>query len=245
LHAGGAHERWWSFLAPFFAHGRPVAALDFSGMGESGRRPVYTSAAHVAEIAAVLEDAVLGAAPVVVGHSFGCYMAMCHGHQFGWNLHGIVFVDTALRPHAETVLEPVKAYDRPPEHYADRATILRRFRLGPTQPCDNRYLLDFIAEHSITRIDSGWTWKFDGAARGAAHHEEPLADYVRGLRCNKALIYGSNSALVTTDILPYLLEQFDAKDPVVCIPEAHHHVFLDQPLAFVASLRAILSGWGV
>ena len=174
LHAGGAHERWWSFLAPFFAHGRPVAALDFSGMGESGRRPVYTSAAHVAEIAAVLEDAVLGAAPVVVGHSFGCYMAMCHGHQFGWNLHGIVFVDTALRPHAETVLEPVKAYDRPPKHYADRATILRRFRLGPTQPCDNRYLLDFIAEHSITRcrlrmdLEVRWGGTRGGTSRGTA-----------------------------------------------------------------------------
>ena len=36
LHAGGAHARWWSFIAPFFARERPVAALDFSGMGDSG-----------------------------------------------------------------------------------------------------------------------------------------------------------------------------------------------------------------
>ena len=83
------------------------------------------------------------------------------------------------------------------------------------------------------------------AARGAAHHEESLADYVRGLRCNKALIYDSNSVSVTTELLPYLIEQFDAKDPVVCIHEADHHVFLNQPLAFVAPLWAILSGWDV
>jgi len=30
---------------------------------------------------------------------------------------------------------------------------------------------------------------------------------------------------------------------VVEIPEAYHHVMLDQPLAFVATLRAILDAW--
>ena len=31
--------------------------------------------------------------------------------------------------------------------------------------------------------------------------------------------------------------------PVIEIPEAHHHVMLDQPLAFVSALRAILDTW--
>ena len=31
--------------------------------------------------------------------------------------------------------------------------------------------------------------------------------------------------------------------PVVEIPEAQHHVMLDQPLALVASLRALLADW--
>ena len=242
LHAGGAHAQWWSFIAPFFAQERPVAALDFSGMGDSGRRSNYPSAAHVAEIAAVLDDAGLGVAPIVVGHSFGGFMAMCHGHRFDQNLHGIVFVDTAVRPLAAAAHEPVKPYARPTRYSPDKDTILARFKLGPAQPCENGYILEFIAENSITHSDAGWTWKFDVAARGAGHHAEPLADYVRGLSCKKALIYASDSALVTPEVLPYLLDLFDG-DPIVCIPEAHHHVFLDQPLAFVASLRAIVSGW--
>ena len=31
--------------------------------------------------------------------------------------------------------------------------------------------------------------------------------------------------------------------PVVEIPQAHHHLMLDQPLALIAGLRAILAGW--
>ena len=31
--------------------------------------------------------------------------------------------------------------------------------------------------------------------------------------------------------------------PVSGVPEAQHHVMLDQPLAFVAALRALLADW--
>jgi len=31
--------------------------------------------------------------------------------------------------------------------------------------------------------------------------------------------------------------------PVVEVPEARHHVMLDQPLAFVAALRTLLDSW--
>jgi hypothetical protein len=30
---------------------------------------------------------------------------------------------------------------------------------------------------------------------------------------------------------------------VSAIPEAYHHLFLDQPLAFVAALRMLLADW--
>jgi pimeloyl-ACP methyl ester carboxylesterase len=243
LHAGGAHAHWWSFIAPFFSSERPAAAIDFSGMGDSGRREAYGSDVHIAEIAAVLADADLGERPIIVGHSFGGFMAMCYGHHFSAGLQGIVFVDTPIRPVVEAQANPTKAYTRPKPFHPGRESILQRFRLGPAQPCENDYILDFIAGTSIILCDGGWTWKFDVEARGASHHEEPLADYLTGLDCQKALIYGADSAMVTPDITQYLLNLFAPCDSIVCIPEAHHHLHLDQPLAFVASLRTILSTW--
>jgi pimeloyl-ACP methyl ester carboxylesterase len=32
---------------------------------------------------------------------------------------------------------------------------------------------------------------------------------------------------------------------MIAVPEAHHHLFLDQPLAFVVALRALLAAWRV
>jgi hypothetical protein len=31
--------------------------------------------------------------------------------------------------------------------------------------------------------------------------------------------------------------------PMVTIPEAHHHLLLDQPLSLVSSLRTLLADW--
>jgi pimeloyl-ACP methyl ester carboxylesterase len=243
LHAGGAHCQWWSFIAPFFAESRSVAAIDFSGMGDSGRRERYGSEFHVPEIAAVLADAGLGERPIIVGHSFGGFMAMCYGNRHGADLSGMVFVDSPVRPAEEAKANPTQAYTRPKPVHPDLQSILKRFRLGPAQPCENKFILDFIAQTSVTPCEGGWTWKFDVAARGASHHDEPLADYISNLPCRKALIYGADSAMVTRDIAAYMESLFDPGEPVICIPDAHHHLILDQPLAFVVALRAVLSGW--
>ena len=245
LHAGGAHARWWSFIEPFFAKDRVVAAIDFSGMGDSGRRDDYGSDCHVPEIAAVLADAGLGKKPIIAGHSFGGFMAMCHGNRYGENVSGMVFVDTPLRPEVDAKADPTQPYTRPKPVHPDLDSILKRFRLGPAQPCENGFILDYIARHSVTECEGGWTWKFDVAARGASHHDEPLADYLTNLSCPKALIYGADSAMVTREIAEYMRGLFAPGEPIISMPEAHHHLFLDQPLAFVAVLRAILSGWNL
>jgi len=41
VHGGAAHSGWWDHVAPFFARSHRVVALDLSGHGDSGRRPVY------------------------------------------------------------------------------------------------------------------------------------------------------------------------------------------------------------
>ena len=35
VHGNGAHAHWWDFIAPYFAEHYNVAALTFSGMGDS------------------------------------------------------------------------------------------------------------------------------------------------------------------------------------------------------------------
>jgi hypothetical protein len=41
----------------------------------------------------------------------------------------------------------------------------------------------------------------------------------------------------------YMDELLGRNSPIVEIPQAYHHVPLDQPLALIAALRAILADW--
>lgn len=243
VHGGAAHAQWWSFIAPFFVEDRPIAAIDLSGMGDSGRREEYSNTLRVAEMAAVIADAGLGAKPVVVGHSFGGYMTMCFGHHHGADLSGVVIVDSFVRPPSDDD-DGSGGPGRPKPYFPNKETIVRRYRLSPYQPCDNEFLVSFIAGHSVVEEERGWTWKYDDGVRGRGGRKEPLADYLRDMACPKALFYGTESVLMSDGALEYTKEQYGESDPVIAIPAAGHHLMLDQPIAFVVGLRAVLSGWG-
>ena len=244
VHGGAAHAQWWSFIAPFFAKDRPVAAIDLSGMGDSSRREEYTNAHRVSEMAAVIEDAGLGPKPVVVGHSFGGTMTMCFCGKHSSELSGAVIVDSFVRPPRDDDDGPRRS-GRPKPYFPDKATIARRYRLSPYQACDNEFIVEHIAQHSVIEEERGWTWKYDDGVRGRGTQDEPLADYLRNMNCPKALFYGEESVLLSNEVLAFTSKQFGGGDYIIPFPASGHHLMLDQPIGFIAALRAVFAGWGV
>jgi hypothetical protein len=71
------------------------------------------------------------------------------------------------------------------------------------------------------------------------------ADDLAAALCPIAIIRGSRSKVMTEETAAFAHSIAPAGSPMVEIPEAHHHIMIDQPLAFVAALRALLSGWAV
>jgi pimeloyl-ACP methyl ester carboxylesterase len=130
---------------------------------------------------------------------------------------------------------------RNPKTYTDLETALAHFRLVPEQPCDNPFLIDWIAKHSLRHSDAGWTWKFDPEIF-RRFMPRAIHEILPGVKCRVAL-FRAEYGLVTPDIGDYMYELLDRNAPVVEIPQAHHHLMLDQPLAFLAALRAILADW--
>jgi len=66
---------------------------------------------------------------------------------------------------------------------------------------------------------------------------------VSAARAPLALISGAKSKLFKPDDADYLMSFLPTGSPRVDIPEAEHHVMIDQPLAFVSALRALLAAW--
>jgi pimeloyl-ACP methyl ester carboxylesterase len=244
IHGGGAHAQWWRFIAPFFTRDFRVAAMDLSGMGDSERRAEYSATLRAEEIAAVLHDGGLGARPFVVGHSFGGYMTMRFGASHGEGIGGAVIVDSAIRtPEAQAAHLHRSPGPGRKRVYADFDSALTRFRLRPAQACENEFIVEHIARHSLMRVADGWTWKFDPAAMGARRFGEPFHEHLKALPCRAALVFGEKSALVSRETAAYMSALMGPRAPVIEIPEAQHHVMLDQPLAFVATLRTLLDAW--
>jgi pimeloyl-ACP methyl ester carboxylesterase len=71
----------------------------------------------------------------------------------------------------------------------------------------------------------------------------PLRDQLSSVRCRVALLRGELSVVLPPDTADYMYDLMGRSAPVVSIPFAHHHLILDQPIAFVAALRTLLADW--
>ncbi len=247
VHGNGAHAWWWAFVAPYLAETHYVAAFDLSGMGDSDWRPEgYGFESFMHEPIAVAEACGMfdgGRKPTIVGHSFGGFVTLLAGGLYADRLSGVVTVDSPVNPpHVRS--GPPERPLRPHRVYPTLQAALTRFRLSPDQPCENDYLVDYVGRRSLKEVEGGWSWKFDPALwQRFMQTDMPAA--LRGVGCRMIAMRGDGSELMTAEVEAYMRAQAGDRVGFVTIPEARHHVMLDQPLGFVAALRAVLADWDV
>jgi pimeloyl-ACP methyl ester carboxylesterase len=254
VHGGAAHAQWWAPLAPLLADdGLRVIALDLTGHGDSDRREVYSVNTWAEEVLAVAADAGGSGRPVVVGHSMGGFVTIATAAVHGAELDGVVVIDAPVRrPDPETMEGVAGGMFRAPKVYPDLEEGMRHFHLVPPQPCENGWLVAHVARHSLHEVEGGVTWKFDPGVftrRAGADRPSDFGPLLARAACRVAIVNGAGSAIVSEDTRAYMAELLAdspaavAGVPFVEIPEAQHHVLLDQPLALVTALRAVFGTW--
>ncbi len=263
VHGGGAHARWWAPLAPFFTGGPArrwcVLAVDLAGMGDSGWHPEgYRVETWADELVAAVHDACPypSAPPVLVGHSLGATVVGTAAVRHADRLGGVVLCDIGVRGAGEQRRSGRHFQNR--VTYGTEAEAIARFKLIPRQPCPNPWYVRHIARASVRPVgaggaedpsrpppgeERGWTWKFDWRLF-ARHADQPFADYLRTLGAGGlpvACLNGELSRIVTSEVAGRVAELLGPK-PVVWVPDARHHLMVDQPVGFVTALRALLDG---
>lgn len=255
VHGGAAHARWWAAHAPMLSHGRRVVAIDLSGHGDSGWREVYSAEQWADEVLAVAADAGGAGRPIVAGHSMGGFVAIVTAAVHGRELEGAIVLDSPVQrpdPESDEGQSGRRGFVQRRVH-PDRETILGRFKLIPPQPCENDWILDYIARHSIREEpEGGFAWKFDPGVfvnRAGSHRPTDHAARLAQAACRVAVVNGEESAIVDDDVRAYmsgLLEGSAAAAagvPFIEVPQARHHLLLDQPLATVTAIRGVLATW--
>jgi pimeloyl-ACP methyl ester carboxylesterase len=256
VHGSNAHADWWAPLAPFFTEDYRVAALSLAGMGESDWRDSYSFRAFAEDAETVARATGLyegGGPPVYIGHSFGGAQVYFTAANHPERMRAAIVVDTSFSGPPAQVMEQrrqrveklakLPPADRPTWVYPSLADALARFRLMPPQPVENTYMLDFIARRSLKPAPGGgFSWKFDPQIwekldRSGENVAEPgsIKVPVVHLCGDKSPLVKGGSGGEFGSLNPGL--------PEIEIPDSHHHVMIDQPLALIAAIRATLALW--
>jgi pimeloyl-ACP methyl ester carboxylesterase len=245
VHGGGAHSHWWTHVASNYAGRFRVAAIDLSGHGDSGRRERYSLEGWTDEVMAVVGDAGIQGNPVVVGHSMGGFVTIVTAAMHSDALAGVVVCDSPVtEPDPEIDAARVGQAFGQPRVYANPEQALARFRTVPPQDHYLDYVMAELGPRSLGRVEGGWSWKFDHKVFGAfeGNPRSIARPYLADVHCRLALLRSQNG-LVTEDIGAYMYELLGRVNPVIEIPEAGHHLMLDQPLLLMTALNTLLADW--
>ncbi|MFI7008792.1 alpha/beta fold hydrolase [Streptomyces sp. NPDC050145] len=239
VHGGSAHARWWDHIAPLLASDRRVAAIDLSGHGDSDWRRNYSLDLWADEVMAVAADAGIDGPPVIVGHSMGGFVTWTAAERYGSSLAGAITIDSPVH---DLTPEQIAARERrafgPANVYPSQEAAMARFRPVPAQDTVLPYVREHLARTSVRRSAAGWSWKFDRRIFTSPRMSRTV---LKPFMCRTTLVRSSNG-LVPTSMGSMIRDRLHAA-PVIEIPDAGHHVMLDQPLCLVTALRATLAGW--
>lgn len=238
VHGYRAHTHAWDPIAPFLTGQFRVMAVDLMGMGMSGRRADYGDLSNFADDLAALIIQVADGPVLVVGHSFGGACGIQLAAQHAGLVKRLIVVDTFI-PFPALDEERVAAKLGRMEPYPDYASIVERYRLLPAQSCPP-WALAYIAHHSVRKVEGGWSWKFD-TALPAARLEFGTQAALRRVEVPIDYIGGARSVICNAERLMHIETAIGQGRRAVVIPEAHHHIMLDQPLSLVSALRALLA----
>jgi pimeloyl-ACP methyl ester carboxylesterase len=237
LHGFRGHAHWWDFVAPWFAADYRVIAPDFSGMGDSSPRLDYHRSDFVAEVRAILK--MIGPKAVtLVGHSFGGRIAVFAAHEYPQLLQHAIVIDTNIG-FADQPLR-TRFVQRPKKIYPDFKTACARFRFIPDEPPILPRIMQHLAAHSIRQQDGGYTWKFDEKPIGSGWEQVAEGELLAEIDLPMDYIAGEFSEVVPPALANRIGKALRRGRGPIVIPSAYHHVPVDEPLALVAAMRALL-----
>ena len=241
MHGFLGHGHWWDFIAPFFADDWQLVAPDFTGMGESSHTGLYQPPVHAQHILALADALGLDERTRLVGHSYGGFVAFIAAHAHPERFRQLLMIDAPIRADDEGVGPRSQSFKTGGQRvYKNRDYALSRFRIVPQQSCQHPYLLAHIAEHSLRKRQHGWTWKFDPAMLSLPLVNGLMTDFSE-FAGEIDFIRASNSAVCTPEQFVRMKQLKGEKFFGFEVPEAEHHMFLNQPMAFITAVRAALA----
>lgn len=240
LHSLAAHSHWWDWTAPLLGDGLHLIALDFRGHGQSpwAVPPVYGFDEYVADVLAAL-DALGLEAPLVIGHSLGGFIGARLAARHPSRVAALVIADM-LTGWTDEQARRVREYAaRADPEFASAGEAAKRFRLAPPDTRAPAERLLHLGEAGVREPAPGaWTWSFD---RKAFVHPAPDPWSFLGAIARPTLVVrGAESTIMSREAAERVAATV-RRGRAVQVPNAYHHLMLDDPQGFAAIVGAWLA----
>lgn len=242
LHGGSAHSHWFDGVIRPFIGRYHVLSLDQRGHGASEWPvpPAYATEDFVADLVGVM-DAIGWEKMTLVGHSMGGANSMGMAAWHPERVERLVIVDSRPSIPVERLgmmHERGKRALRAPRRHPSPDSAVGSFRLLPRETAADPALLAHMARAGIVERDGGWSYRFDPAANGSRQPHD-MWPHLSRITAPTLIVRAALSPVLTAD----MVERMRASIPdvrVVEVPDAYHHVTLDQPERFVRAVEGFL-----
>ncbi len=240
IHGGCANAHWWCASAPTLRRSRRIIALDLAGHGHSDTvgGGEYSLAGHRDDLCHIVRE--LGLRNfALMGHSFGGFVSLAALPELAGDLSALILVDSRghIRRRSARYLNALAKFPNP--RYSSEEAALESFQLLPRATAASAEVLAHVARKSIRRTaDGDWSLAFDRSALRAAE-ERSFAPEMSAWRGPTLLLRGSESTALSARALAELATEMDDTEAVE-IPDAHHHIMLDQPTRFATAVDGFL-----
>lgn len=240
IHGLTGHGRRWHRLAGEYLSDVPALAPDLIGHGRSSYAAPWTIDANVAELAGLIEQEADGPV-VVVGHSFGCAVALHLAAQCPDLVSGLVLLDPAVALDGQWMREVAEATLASPD-YTDRAEARTEKATGGWADVPPIELDEDLDEHLIPLPNGRYGWRVCLPAI-ASYWSELARDIAlphKGTRTTLVRAAFQDPPYVTEALIDALSGRLGADFTMVDFP-CRHMVAQVKPAETAAVIRELLS----
>lgn len=244
LHGGSAHAHWFDAVAPAFADRYHVVSLDQRGHGESdwsaasADGSAYATENFVSDLVGVM-DALGWKEMTLCGHSMGGHNAMAFAAWHPERVRTLVVVDSRPTIPSDRLDRMHRRGHRGPRRHQTLEAALLSFRLLPPETSADPALLEHLARQGIVEREGRFLYRFDPATSGMRRPVDAWTLLDR-ITAPTLVVRGEHSPVLPRPMAQEIVARI-GRARWEEIPDAYHHLVLDQPTAFTAVLNTFLS----
>jgi pimeloyl-ACP methyl ester carboxylesterase len=241
VHGGAAHAHWFDFVASGLAADHHVRAIDQRGHGDSAWAdpPDYSYERYAADLAEVVDKLDLREF-TLVGHSMGGMVSLIYAATYPGRMARLIVVDTTMHMAEDRIAAMHSRGNRQGSTYASREEFLARYRLLPAGTNAPREIVRHLAQNGGRHsADGTWRHKFDRNVYATRVRLDGIPFWSE-IRVPALLVRGGRSERITPQISAEIQDRCPHVELGV-VPDADHHVMLDNPAGFVQTVRAFLA----